>query len=130
MGKLASNTANVLPTQPTNYSLCLPIWVTCQQCHTLVCLFVHSVDCKCIFKLQNKYQGLPTDMLFHFLLNQDTRLFPRKKHPLGVLFLSSKFPTQSASQYHTKLVVVSCVYQISNSAVPLTYLMIFLMARR
>src|ERR1044072_7057111 len=36
---------------------------------------------------------------FCFLLNQDTKLLPRKKHPPEVLFLSSALPAQSASQY-------------------------------
>ena len=38
------------------------------------------------------------DTQFFFLLNQDMRLFPRKKHPPYVLFLSSTLPAQSASQ--------------------------------
>ena len=94
--------------QPTIHSVCL-FGVTCQQCQMLVCLFVHSVDCKGIFKLQNKYQGLQTDMLFLFLLNQDTRLFPRKKNPLEVLFLSSKFPTQSTSVSHQASCGIMCL---------------------
>ena len=38
------------------------------------------------------------DTQFCFLLNQETRLFPKKKHPLEVLFLSLALPAQSASQ--------------------------------
>uniref|UniRef100_A0A9I9EEK3 Uncharacterized protein n=1 Tax=Cucumis melo TaxID=3656 RepID=A0A9I9EEK3_CUCME len=40
---------------------------------------------------------------FCFLLNQEIRLFSRKKQPPKVLFLSSEEPTQSASQYPTKV---------------------------
>ena len=37
-----------------------------------------------------------------FLLNHEIKLFPIKKHPPEVLFLSSALPTLSASQNHTK----------------------------
>src|ERR1044072_1698141 len=44
---------------------------------------------------------------FCFLLNQETRLLPRKKQPPEVLFLSSAFPAQSASQNPTRDDLVS-----------------------
>src|ERR1044072_5562374 len=50
------------------------------------------------------------DTQFCFLLNHDTRLFPRKKHPPDVLFLSSALPAQSASQYPVSKGEVPCVY--------------------
>ena len=53
-----------------------------------------------------------SDMQFYFLLNQDIRFLPRKKHPPEVLFLSFEFPAQLASQYPTSLDVMSWVYQI------------------
>src|SRR5277367_2846076 len=37
------------------------------------------------------------DIQFYFLLVQETNLFPRKNAPPLVLFLSSRFPAQSAS---------------------------------
>src|ERR1051325_1629472 len=43
------------------------------------------------------------DTQFCFLLNQETRLFPKKKHPPEVLFLSSALPAQSASQYPDRI---------------------------
>ncbi|PNX59796.1 hypothetical protein L195_g059865, partial [Trifolium pratense] len=43
------------------------------------------------------------DTQFCFLLNHEIRLSPRKKQLPDVLFLSSALPTQSASQYPTKV---------------------------
>src|ERR1044072_1195550 len=60
------------------------------------------------------------DTQFCFLLNHETRLFPRKKHPPEVLFLSSALPAQSASQNPVKDDDFPCVYSRSYSAVPLT----------
>jgi hypothetical protein len=45
-----------------------------------------------------------------FLLMQATRLFPTQKHPPKVLFLSSAFPTQSASEYLATTRFVSLEY--------------------
>ena len=45
-----------------------------------------------------------------------------------LLFLSSAFPTQSASEYLAKTSLVSLLYHTPNSAVVLTYLMILFKA--
>ena len=67
---------------------------------------------------------------FYVLLCHDTNLFPRKKHPPVVLFLSSILPAQSASLYLARLELVSLVYQIPSLTIPLTKRMIHLTAAK
>jgi hypothetical protein len=47
-----------------------------------------------------------------FRLNQATRLVPTQKHPPKLLFLSSAFPAQSASEYPASIGFVSLEKQI------------------
>src|ERR1044072_3973568 len=70
------------------------------------------------------------DTQFCFLLNQEIRLLPIKKHPPDVLFLSSEHPAQSASQYPINVDDVLCVFKIPYSLVPFTYLIILLTCMR
>jgi hypothetical protein len=63
-----------------------------------------------------------------FLLNQDTRLFPRKNAPPLVLFLSSTLPSQSASVYVVRVKYSPLEYHKPKSKVPFRYLNILFTA--
>ena len=65
--------------------------------------------------------AVESDTQFYFLLNHEIKLFPGKKHPLKVLFLLSEHPTQSESQYPTRMEFVSYEYRIPKSLVPWTF---------
>src|ERR1044072_7446261 len=85
------------------------------SCATLyssnVC-FIHRSSVQLLPAAIYSASAVERETQFCFLLNQEIRLFPKKKHPPEVLFLSSELPAQSASQYPTREDVVSCVYNI------------------
>ena len=66
------------------------------------------------------------DVQFFFFLIQETNLFPRKKAPSLVLFLSSIFPAQSTSLNTFKFKFPLSLYYNPYSSVPFKYLMILL----
>src|SRR3954467_6244645 len=76
------------------------------SCVTLYSVNICFIQTSCEQLLPAAMYSAPAvdkDTQFCFLLNHEIRLFPKKKHPPEVLFLSSALPAQSASQYPVRM---------------------------
>ncbi|KAK2373802.1 hypothetical protein QL285_074813 [Trifolium repens] len=71
----------------------------CSTSYSFSICFIHTSCEQLLPAAMYSASAVDSATQFCFLLNQDIRLVPRKKHPPEVLFLSSALPAQSASQY-------------------------------
>jgi len=72
--------------------------ISCSTLYSFSICFIHTSWEQLLPAAMYSASAVDRDTQFCFLLNQEIRLFPRKKHPPNVLFLSSALPTQSAYQ--------------------------------